>query len=146
MKSTLDLIDLSDKPASYRYTTRELAFIKKHHPKHYYKILYCLYKPTSPSNRYIGFLIDSMPYVSRRSGVLNIWEVIESREISNIEYEEVINNFGCNKRRFTAWYYKTIEQLIADDQKYNIGTPEQFIKKCKEKGYSGNYQLYIEMT
>lgn len=54
-----------------------------------------------------------------------------------------IQNFGCNKRRFTVWNYQKVEQLIADDLLYNVETPEAFVNECRKRGYYGNYQSKI---
>ncbi len=140
----LDIMELYSKPASYKFSIEELSFIKKHlkEKRHKYRIRYAFYNKKSFKGKQIAFIIDSN-YNGRKSGVENNWEYFSEREISNIEFQEIVENFGTNKRRFEVWYYKNIEALIEDDKKYNIDTPVEFIKECKKRNYSGNYQTLM---
>lgn len=139
----MDLIELSRKPASYKFSPEEIKFIKKKIPKNSFKAKYALYNKESKKGCYIGFFIDGMPRSPRRSGVENHWDFIAERPLSNREYEEEIQNFGCNNRRFQVWMYDKIEHLIEADLSYGIKTPEDFVAICKKKGYSGDIQLKI---
>lgn len=139
--SSLEILELWKKPSSYKFNQEELKSIKEHIRKNSYKAKYAIYKPVSSKDIYIGFFIDSEPYSVRKSGIENNWNFICERDITNIEYQELIANFGTNKRRFIVYQYKYIEQLIMDDNKYNIRTPEIFVEKCICLGYTGDVQL-----
>lgn len=141
----MDLLDLYSKPKEYKFTPKEIKFIKKHLPKHSFRVKYALYNKKSSKGLQIAFIIDTMPYQSRKSGVENYWTYICDRPITNIEYDELIENYGMNNRRFKVWYYKHIEMLILEDKKYNVETPADFIKICKDKGYTGDFQLKMEL-
>ena len=140
LSEKMQVLELYSKQESYKFSDEEIKLIKKHTPKSGFKIRYAFYNKNSYKEKYIVFIIDSMPTSYRRSGVENNWEYFCEREISDIEYLEQIQNFGCNKRRFTVWNYQKIEQLIADDLLYNVETPEAFINECRKRGYYGNYQ------
>jgi len=116
-----------------RFTEKEKAFLKKHYPKSRWLIKYALFRQHSPQGKYVCFIIDTMPNQERKGGIQNLWDIIDTRPICNTEYEELIENLGCNNRRYEVWYYKAIEQLIEADKRYDIDTPEIFIKACKDK-------------
>lgn len=127
-----------------RFTPEEKAFLKSKIKKSDFEVRYGFYRGVSSKGLQIAFIIDSMPRATRRSGVENKWEIICTRELSNIEYDEEIENYGCNVHRFKAFYYRDIGYLIAEDMKYNIKTPEKFIHEAVKRGYNGNYQTKIE--
>lgn len=137
------LMDLYSKPASYKFSDDEIKFIKKHVKKSSYVVRYAFYNKHSSRDKYIIFIIDGDRSASRRSGVENNWEYHSERELTDIEFLEIIQNFGCNKRRFQVWNYAKIEQLMADDLKYNIETPQGFVNEARKRGYYGNYQTKI---
>ncbi len=139
-----DLLELLSKPAAYKYTDEEFNFLKSKIPKSRFSAKCCLYKKKSKKGYYIAFMIDLMPNHIRRSGVENVWEVISTRKLSDIEYEEQIHNYGCNIRRYVAWYYFNIEYLIMEDLKYGVATPAEFIRECKKRGYSKSIQLEFD--
>ena len=140
----MDLLDLYGKPASYKFSDKELKFIKSRVPKYSMKVKYCIYRMKSEHNTYIGFIIDQDPGAWRKSAYMNQWEIIAERPLTGIEYNEVIQNFGTHHRRFIVWKYRIIEELIHEDDKYNVKTPEKFIQTCRERGYFGNYQTQIK--
>lgn len=143
-KVSKKILDLYSKPASYKFSDRELKFIKRHEPKHKFLIRYCFYRGKSKDNLYIGFVIDMIPNGPMNKGYSNKLECFCTRKISDIEYQEAIENFGTWNRRFRIWWYRDIEQLQLEDQKYNIETPEEFVNECIKRGYYGNYQMKIE--
>ena len=136
----LDILELYDKPANYKFSDIEIEFIKKHCPIYKFKAKYAIYKKKSKKGKQIGFFIDQIPCQHRKSGVENHWEFITERKLTKLEYEEMIHNFGTNTRRFIVWMYDNIESLIQDDLKCNIDTPQEFIDECKKRGLSGIYQ------
>lgn len=146
LSEKMQVLELYRKPASYKFSDEEIKLIKKYTPKSGFKIKYAFYNKKSYKGKYIVFIIDYMPTSYRRSGVENNWEYFCEREISDVEYLEQIQNFGCNKRRFVVWDYKKIEQLIADDLLYNVKTPEAFVNECRKRGYYGNYQSKLNFN
>lgn len=129
-----------------RFTKEEIAFLKTKIKKSNFLIKYAFYKKESKVKAQIALIIDQMPFCPRRSAVENNWEVICERPISNIEYHEEIENYGCNNRRFITYYYRDIDALIIEDLKYHIETPDVFIKECLKRGYNGNHQTKIEFN
>lgn len=139
----IKVMELYSKPITYKFSDEEIKLIKKYKPKSSFKVIYAFYNKNSYKKRYIVFIIDCIPNSARRSGVENNWEYFCEREISDLEYLEQIQNFGCNKRRFIVWNYEKIEELIAGDLLYKVKTPDEFINECKKRGYSGNYQSIL---
>lgn len=137
------IFNLYCKPAKEQFTEEEVKFLKRHLPKSKWRIKYAFYNKYSSKGCYITFIIDGEPNAVRRSGVENYWTIICERPLSNIEYDEVIRNFGTNHRRFKVWYYDCIEALIQEDKKYYVETPKEFVKQAKEKGYSKSIQLNL---
>lgn len=133
--------NLSQKSRDYKFSEQELTLIRGHIPKSKFKCLYAFYKKKSSKNAYIGFLLDRMPYMWRKSGVFSHWDVFCSRDISDLEHEEELHNFGCNNRRFTLWLYRDIEALVTEDAKYGVVTPADFVNECKRKGYAEKQEL-----
>lgn len=139
------IMDLHDKPRSEKFTEEELGIIRDHLGKdrNKYVCKYAFYNKPSSKKLHIAFIIDTM-HGSRRSGIENNWDYHVSRPISDLEFEEVVQNFGCNLRRFIVYYYRDVEHIIKEDQLYDVETPQKFIDECKRRGYSGNYQTAIE--
>ena len=129
------LQELFSKPTTYKFNKEELDFIKTKIVREHYLIKYAFYRKVSSKKCYVTFIIDSYHCSPRRSGVENNWEIICTRPISDIEFDEIIENFGCNIKRFQVFNYKTIEFLIMEDLKYNIQTPQKFIDECMKRGY-----------
>lgn len=135
------LDELYNKPKTYQYNLRELNFIKKHNKRHNYDCYYVIYK--KESKKPIGFVIDSFYNAPRPSGVMNSWEIIAKRSISDLEWEEECQNFGCNNRRFKVYWYKSITALIQDDLKYGIHTPKIFVDECVKRGFNNGFQTKL---
>lgn len=134
MENCIKLLDLYSKPKSEQFTEEEKAYIRSKESKNSFECIYAFYNKKSSKGCYIAFIIDSMPN-TRRSLVMNNWNIICKRKISDLEYEEQIENFGCNHRRFAVYYYREIEHLIEEDKLYGVSTPEEFVTQCKKKGY-----------
>jgi hypothetical protein len=139
------MMELWMHPKNVPFSQKDLDFIIKNLDRSGYEMKYCIYKKKSYKGLYIAAMIDSSRTAPRRSGVLNVWQVICSRALTDIEWQEICQNYGCNNRRFHAYQYKNIEALIQDDLKYDIETPQEFVKKCKELGYTGSHQLRIKI-
>ncbi len=131
----MDILDLYSKPVSYQFSTEETEEIKKHFKKSDIRVKYCIYNKHSKRGTYIGVLFDLIPLAPRRSAYMNYWKVMAERPCSELEYEELVANFGCNRRRFIVYPYKTIDFLQKEDALYQVKTPSVFVKKCMELGY-----------
>lgn len=137
-------MDIYQKDRKLQLTDDELKLVRKHVKREDMKVLYCLYNRPSYKNTYIGYFIDQIP-VGRRSALFNIWDVITERPLAIEEYNEVTANYGCNHKRFIVYMYRDIEALIVDDLKYGVTTPQSFVDLCRQKGYSGQYQMQLEL-
>jgi hypothetical protein len=146
MNNSLKLLDLFKRPYTDRFLDDEINLIKNHYPKSRFKGLYCLYRKDSRKGVYIAFMIDQSPEAWRSSAIFNHWEIVAERPLSKDEYEEIIQNFGCNNKRFIVYQYRDIEYLIKEDNLYGIATPNHFVSECKKRGYSRAYQTTIEFT
>lgn len=142
----MDILELYSKPTTHIFSEEEIAFIKSRVRRSSMNVKYCLYKKHSPKGVYIGFFIDLIPFSHRKSGIFNNWEVVVERSLSEFEYHEVIQNLGCNHRRFIVYMYRDIEALIIEDKKYNVETPKIFVEQCKRLGYTGFYQTEIHFN
>lgn len=139
---TMDLDTLYSKKEPY--TEEEVAFVKSKHSKSNFKVKYAFYNKESSKGLYLALILDRIPYATRRSGLENNWEVISERNITNIEFDEQMRNYGCSNRRFTVWYYRDIEAMVDEEKKcYNVDVPEEYVKQAKERGYSGSFQTRI---
>lgn len=144
----IDIMNLYCKPHTYKFNDKELKAIRSELKKRrdWYVVKYGFYKKNSKKGAQIAFIIDSYKNSPRKSGVENQWEIFCERELTNIEFEEIVQNFGTNKRRFQVWYYKTIKALIDDDKKYNIDTPKDFVKECIKRGFNAEMQTIINFV
>ena len=140
------LAELYAKPSSYKFNDEELKFIKRFEKKSDFLIKYGFYRKISNNGCQIAFIIDQAPNSPRRSGVENNWDIFCSRPISTIEYDEMIQNYGMNKKRFLVFYYDNIDYLIYEDLKYNVKTPEDFVKECFNRKYTGSFQSEIDFN
>jgi hypothetical protein len=128
------------------YTEDEIKFLKTYIKKQNYKVNYGFYNKESSSKKQIAVIFDLIPNQTRKTGVENNWNIISSRQITGKEIEEFITfYFRKSFKRFLVFYYKNIDKLIYDDNKLNAITPDNFINECRRKGYSGSYQLKIEL-
>ena len=139
----MNLLELSTKKELFNFD--EFSFLKKKLSKKNWKISYAIFKQKSFNNTYVTFIIDYFPSSGRRSAAQNSWLIISQRSPNKLEFEELINNYGTQHRRFKVWYYSNIEQLMQDDLKYGIHTPKDFIDKCKQLGYTGDTQLQLKI-
>lgn len=127
------------------YTDDEFNFLKKQIKKKNFTVTYGFYNKESAQKKQIAVIIDQMPFMNRRSGVENYWDYIQTRDITELEIEEYINfYFRKSYKRFIVHYYNNVDKLIYHDKKLNAVTPNNFIEKCRDKGYSGTFQLKLE--
>lgn len=130
------ILDLMDKKEPF--TKEEKEVVREFLRRDKFVIKYGIYTKKSNKNCYISFIIDSNRNQQRRTLAYNNFKIICQREISDLEFEEQVENFGCNPRILEVFYYRDIETLIKEDLKYNINTPEKFVKECKSLGYTKN--------
>lgn len=142
----MNIHDLYSKPVDYKFNKDELKAIKAYLRKdrHNIRCRYAFYRKKSSKGCYIAFIIDQDFNAVRRSGVENYWEYICDRPISDIEFEELAENWGCDIKRFKVWYYRDINYLIHEDLKYNVDTPSVFVNEAIKRGYVSSYQTKID--
>ncbi len=140
----MDILDLYSKPVEYTFTPDEIEFIKTNGLNRV-EINYGIWRQDRKNGKYIVFLVDFESSSIKRSAIFKSVEIISTRKPSPIEMQEFAENFGfrCNNRKFKGWNYKNIEQLIADDQKYNLKTPQKFVDECMMRNLSGSYQSQL---
>ena len=127
------------------YTDEEFNFLKKQIKSKKFTVTYGFYNKESAIKKQIAVIIDQMPFMNRRSGVENYWEYIVTRDMTTLEIEEYINfYFRKSYKRFIVHYYNNVDKLMYDDKKLNAVTPNTFIEQCRDKGYSGTYQLKFD--
>lgn len=141
----MKLLDLYSKPMGEKFTDEEISFIKKYVKKSDYKVFYCLRKKSN-KDLYVAFIIDSAWSKGRRTLAWNSYDKICERELTNVEYHEIIENYGSNNRVLEVFYYKSVEYLVDADLRYNVNTPEEYIEKCREMGYSKPIQKVAIQT
>lgn len=134
------LMELYRKPAEYKFNKKEINFLKKHLPKSKYLVKYCIWKQKRHNGLYISFIIDRFPRRVRPCAADKSLDVICTREISEDEWVEELQNFGTHNRVMTAWDYDIVERLIMEDKKYGVNTPSKFVEHCKKLGYSGKLE------
>lgn len=128
-----------------QYSDDEFRFLKKYIKKKNYMIKYGFYNKESSIKKQIAVILDLEPNKNRKTGAENNWEIISSRSMTDKEIEEfIIHYFRNSYKRFLVFYYKNVDKLIYDDDKLNAETPIQFINQCRDRGYSGSFQLKIE--
>lgn len=132
-----------------RFTPDEIKFLKSKLPKKKWLVKYCIWKQKRINGLYILFIIDHFPNKIRKTAMDNSIEVISTRMLSDYEYNEVIENYGCNKRVYQCFDYATIESLIHEDKKCQAITPTEFINECRKRGFvkqadlfGSNYDLF----
>jgi hypothetical protein len=131
------MMKLIERSASEQYSEEEIQFLKSVIPKKKFKVKYCIYRQERYNGLYIAFVIDSDPGRTRQTAFFQGCEMICERELSDDEYHEEIVNFGCNNRVLTVWHYKDTNQLVQEDLKYGVKTPEEFIKEFKYREQYG---------
>jgi hypothetical protein len=126
----MDLLDIYSRPVEHTFTPSERNMIANHFVRKPPKVHYAFYNKKSYKEAIFTVIYDREPNAIRRSPLLNNWDIICSRKLCQEELDEMIVNFGCTHRRFTVWYYKTIEDLILADEEYGIVTPIQYVKQA----------------
>ena len=142
--------DLGNKPLDYKFSDKEIEFIRNHTHVKDVVAKYFIWKQHRKNGLYIGFAFDFCPHQLRKSAMCNSIDVISTRKPCEVEIIELANNYGCGNRKYLYWGYDCIERLIDEDEKYGLKTPQKFIDHCKSLGYSNpeykeGTQLKIEI-
>jgi len=125
------------------FTDEEIKIIMKASPKSNYKCKYYIWKQHRTNGLYIGFAIDQMPHMGRRTAMDNSIDVICTRPITDKEYLETIQNWGKHNRKYICWHYNNINFLMEEDLMYGVTTPQKFIDECNRRKLNGSYQSKI---
>jgi hypothetical protein len=141
----MDIQALFSRPLEEPFTEQEKEYILNYLKKRKYEHMayYAIYNKPSSKGKYVTFILDFMANSTRRSSVMNNWTIISKRPLCELEYQEMASNFGTAIQRFKVWYYSSVEQLQQDDLQYGLNTPQLFVDKCKQLGYSKNIQLKL---
>jgi hypothetical protein len=127
-------------------TDEEKQFLRTNYPRKAFRIKYVIWNQKRTNGLYLSVFEERLTKRIRKTEVDNSVEVIASRIPSEIEYDEIISNFGCCSRLITAYHYETIEDVILEDKReYNINTPKEFIDECKKRGYTRTPDLFSEI-
>lgn len=129
------LLDLYSKAVDIPFTEEEIEYIKQKIPSNRFRIKYGFWKK-SIKGLHLFYAIDYMPEQIRKSGVDHSMKVISTRLPNEIEYDEIIANFGACNRKYRIYFYKTIEEIIKEDKKYKIETPLEFIQEAINQKYT----------
>lgn len=139
--------DLWNKDINLDFEPEEFIFLKKRIKNKKFTVTYGFYNKVSGQKKQIALIVNTDPFMTRRTGVENNWEYIKTRAMTDLEIEEYINfYFRPSFKRFLVFYYRDIERLIIDDNKLKAVTPSVFIKMCEDKGYAGKYQTRLELN
>lgn len=139
-----NVLDLMDKPKDQRFTEEEKEFLRKKYPRKQSRIRYGIWKQEQRNGKQIVIMIEDHIHAGRRPGVDNAIDFIAELPLSELEYNECIENFGCNSRTYTMYRYENIEQVIREDIKCGYETPERFIKECRFRELSEQRNLFTE--
>ena len=144
MEEKFDILDLMAKPKDQRFTEEEKAFLRKKYPRKQSRIRYGLWKAEQRNGKQLCVFTEFHVYGGRRPGVDNSVEWIAEQPLSEKEYEEYIENFGCTSRIYLLYRYVNIEQVMREDANCGYETPERYISTCRMRGYSEQVNLFTE--
>lgn len=122
------------------YTEEELAVVKQHWKKDSMRMLYAYWKQRRRNGAYFFFGYDFMPFCPRKSAVQRSLHEIHRRELSDAEYNEVCQNFGLRNRRFYAWNFKHLKDIVEGDSLYGIDTPKSVIERYETLERLNNFK------
>jgi hypothetical protein len=149
MGKKIDILDFFDSkkiPRDKPLSKEHEEFLKKKFPRKTGRIRYGIWKNEQRNGKQLVLFEEFPINQGRRPGVDNSVEFIAERKLSDSEYEEHIQNFGCNSRTYTMWRYENVDQMIIDD-KSNCGaeSPQVFINACRDRGYTETPHLFTEL-
>lgn len=134
---------IRNQPKDKLFDDEQVKILKSWHPKSKYLIKYATWKQERKNDMYILFIVDQMPNRVRKSAVDHSIKVVCTRELTDDEHTECVQNIDCWNRVMRTWSYKTIEQLIEDDQNIGIETPQEFIDHCRKHGWTSTKRIEI---
>ena len=129
-KEKIDVLDIMGKKE--RLTDEEKEFIRKNYLRKRSRIRYGIWKQEQRNGKQIIVLIEFSIHPGRRPGLDKAIDFIAEQPLSKKEYEEQVENFGCNSRVYTAYRYENVEQVIKEDVKCGYKTPQIFINRCRK--------------
>jgi hypothetical protein len=139
-----NVLDLMDKPKDQRFTEEEKEFLRKKYPRKESKIRYGIWKNEQRNGKQIVILTQFARIPGRKPGLDNSIEFISEEPLSEKEYEEYIENFGCTSRVYLMYRYENIEQVMREDAECGYETPEKFIRECRFRELSEQRNLFTE--
>ena len=137
-----NILDLMDKPKDQRFTEKEKMFLRKQYPRKRSRIRYGIWKQEQRNGHQLVVLIEDHIHMGRRPGLDNSIEFIAEQPLSELEYNECIENFGCNSRTYTMYRYTNVEQIMHEDAKCGYETPQVFINECRYRGITEAPNLF----
>jgi hypothetical protein len=129
-----NILDLMDKPKDQRFTEEEKMFLRKQYPRKRSRIRYGIWKQEQRNGHQLVVLIEDHIHMGRRP--------IAEQPLSELEYNECIENFGCNSRTYTMYRYTNVEQIMREDAKCGYETPQVFINECRYRGITEAPNLF----
>ena len=145
MKEKFDILDLMDKPKDKRFTEEEKAFLRKQYPRKRSRIRYGIWKQEQRNGHQLVVLIEDHIHGGRRPGLDNSIEFIAEQPLSELEYNECIENFGCNSRTYSMYRYTNVEQIMREDAKCGYETPQVFINECRRRDLTEAPNLFSDI-
>ena len=131
---------------SGEHTPEDLAFIKKHLNRAHFVAIYFIWRQHRHNGKNFGFLIYNSNHTPRRAAVWKSIEILHERPLTNIEFQEQCENYGCNNRVATVWNYGRISELVKGDKYYNLETPQVVIDAIKRRNFEQPLdQLKLEL-
>lgn len=132
----IDIFDLMAKPKLYTFTQEERDIIKSHIKSTAISVFYCIQRNPMVKNSRSSFALvfDYMHNSERGKTIKNNMEVICYRQMSDLELEDLITEFGMDDgRRFRRWKYDSLEKLINDDRNCGVETPQEVIEMANKR-------------
>lgn len=143
-KEKFDVLDLMDLPKDQRFTEEQKEFLRKKYPRKRSRIRYGIWKAEQRNGQQIVVFTEFHIHLGRRPGVDSSVEFIAEQMLSEKEYEEYIENFGCTSRTYLMYRYENLEQVIEEDKKAGYETPQKFINECKDRSLTEAPHLFTQ--
>lgn len=123
-------------PKNVLFSDDQIEILKKWYPKTKFDINFATWKQKRHDEAYILFIIDLAPGRRRKCAMDHSINVVATRELTDSEHFEVLQNIDCWNRVMRTWSYRTIEDLIEDERRNGNIVPDKFINHCKENGWT----------
>lgn len=145
-KEKFDVLDLMSKPKNERFTEEEKEFLRKKYPRKKSRIRYGIWKNEQRNGLQIVVFTEFHTWGGRRPGVDNSVEFIAEQPLSQKEYEEYIENFGCTSRVYLMYRYKNVEQVMIEDKNCGYETPQAYINACRDRNLTEAPNLFTNLN